>query len=29
MLDGRQYVLLPSGTTLTAFALPESTERQQ
>lgn len=23
MLDGRQYVLMPSGTTLTAFALPE------
>ena len=23
MLDGRQYVLIPSGTTLTAFALPE------
>ena len=24
MLDGRQYVLMPSGTTLTAFALPEA-----
>ena len=24
MLDGRQYVLIPSGTTLTAFALPRS-----
>ncbi len=23
MLDGRQYVLIPSGTTLTAFALPD------
>jgi alcohol dehydrogenase (cytochrome c) len=23
LLDGRQYVLIPSGTTLTAFALPE------
>jgi len=23
VLDGRQYVLIPSGTTLTAFALPE------
>ena len=23
MLDGRQYVLIPSGTTLVAFALPE------
>ena len=23
MLDGRQYVLIPAGTTLTAFALPE------
>jgi alcohol dehydrogenase (cytochrome c) len=23
MLDNRQYVLMPSGTTLTAFALPE------
>jgi alcohol dehydrogenase (cytochrome c) len=23
MVDGRQYVLMPSGTTLTAFALPE------
>jgi outer membrane protein assembly factor BamB len=23
MLDGRQYVLIPSGTTLTAFALPQ------
>ena len=22
MLDGRQYVVIPSGTTLTAFALP-------
>jgi alcohol dehydrogenase (cytochrome c) len=22
MVDGRQYVLLPSGTTLTAYALP-------
>jgi alcohol dehydrogenase (cytochrome c) len=22
MLDGRQYLLVPSGTTLTAFALP-------
>ena len=26
MLDGRQYVLLPSGTTLTAYALPGSSE---
>jgi hypothetical protein len=25
MLDGRQYVLMPSGTTLMAFALPEAT----
>jgi len=25
MLDGRQYVLMPSGTTVTAFALPEAT----
>jgi alcohol dehydrogenase (cytochrome c) len=25
MLDGRQYVLLPSGTTLTAFALADTT----
>jgi alcohol dehydrogenase (cytochrome c) len=25
MLDGRQYVLMPSGTTVTAFALPETT----
>ena len=24
MVDGRQYVLLPSGTTLTAFALPDA-----
>jgi hypothetical protein len=24
MLDGRQHVLIPSGTTLVAFALPES-----
>jgi alcohol dehydrogenase (cytochrome c) len=24
MLDGRQYVLIPSGMTITAFALPES-----
>ena len=24
MLDGRQWVLIPSGTTLTAFALPEA-----
>jgi alcohol dehydrogenase (cytochrome c) len=24
MLDGRQYVLMPAGTNLTAFALPES-----
>ena len=24
MVDGRQFVLLPSGTTLTAFALPEA-----
>ena len=23
MLDGRQWVLMPSGTTMTAFALPE------
>jgi alcohol dehydrogenase (cytochrome c) len=23
MLDGRQFVLIPAGTTLTAFALPE------
>ena len=23
LLDGRQYVLIPSGTTLTAFALPD------
>jgi alcohol dehydrogenase (cytochrome c) len=23
MLDGRQFVLLPSGTTLYAFALPQ------
>jgi len=23
LLDGRQYVLIPSGTTLVAFALPE------
>ena len=23
MLDGRQYVLIPSGTTLVAFALPD------
>ncbi|MCU1384936.1 MAG: qbdA 1, partial [Acidobacteria bacterium] len=23
-LDGRQYVVMPSGTTLTAFALPQS-----
>ena len=23
MLDGRQIVMIPSGTTLTAFALPE------
>ena len=29
MLDGRQFVLLPSGTTLTAFALPESTAERQ
>lgn len=26
MLDGRQYVLMPSGTTLTAFALPEGAQ---
>ena len=26
MLDGRQYVLMPSGTTLTAFALPEAAQ---
>jgi len=24
MVDGRQFVLMPSGTTLTAFALPEA-----
>ena len=24
MLDGRQYLLVPSGTTLTAFALPRA-----
>ena len=24
MLDGRQYVLIPSGNTLVAFALPEN-----
>jgi alcohol dehydrogenase (cytochrome c) len=24
MLDGRQYVLIPSGMTVTAFALPEN-----
>ena len=24
MLDGRQYVLVPAGATLVAFALPES-----
>ena len=23
MLDGRQHVLIPSGTTLVAFALPD------
>jgi hypothetical protein len=23
MLDGRQYVLIPSGVTIVAFALPE------
>jgi alcohol dehydrogenase (cytochrome c) len=27
MLDGRQYVLLPSGTNLTAFAVPEGAGR--
>jgi hypothetical protein len=24
MVDGRQYILMPSGTTLTAFALSEA-----
>jgi hypothetical protein len=24
MLDGRQYVLIPAGAALTAFALPEN-----
>jgi hypothetical protein len=24
MLDGRQYLLVPSGTTLVAFALPRA-----
>jgi alcohol dehydrogenase (cytochrome c) len=24
MVDGRQFILIPSGTTLTAFALPET-----
>jgi len=28
MLDGRQYVLMPSGTTLTAFALPDAAPGQ-
>ena len=28
MLDGRQYVLIPSGTTLTAFALPDAAPGQ-
>ena len=28
MLDGRQYVLMPSGTTLTAFALPEASQAE-
>jgi hypothetical protein len=23
MLDGRQYILIPSGVTIVAFALPE------
>jgi alcohol dehydrogenase (cytochrome c) len=27
MLDGRQYVLIPSGTNLTAFALPDASQR--
>ena len=27
MLDGRQYVLIPSGNTLTAFALPDDDKR--
>lgn len=27
MLDGRQYLLVPSGSTLTAFALPQSNNR--
>jgi outer membrane protein assembly factor BamB len=28
MLDGRQYVLIPSGTNLTAFALPDDQMRK-
>ncbi|MBA3269338.1 MAG: hypothetical protein H0T71_02425 [Acidobacteria bacterium] len=27
MIDGRQYVIMPSGLTLTAFALPTTTTR--
>ena len=28
MLDGRQYVIIPSGALLTAFALPDSAIRR-